>query len=408
MKLRFAMALLILLAGSPPRRAGGERIKDIVQIQGVRGNPIQGLGLVIGLAGTGDTSLPSRQMMTNILRRSGLVLNPTDLKSASIAIVMVTAELGPFDRKDSRIDVTVSAVEDASNLQGGQLVATPLLGTDEQVYAIAAGPVSIGGFAASGAAASVTKNHLTVGRIPGGAVVEKAEIASFVEDIAGQRFITLNLRNKDFTTAKRISEAINRLYADCTVAVDAGTVRVRLPEPVATQRGEQVRGPEGICVSAGRLTALPAGVESGGAGQTLGPRTDILGFIDEITRLDVQVDMPAVVVINERTGTIVVGQNVGISAVAISQGSLVVKIKESEFISQPIAPFSSAGTTERVQDTTIGIEEKEGYLIPVPNVVTVSDLARALNAIGATPRDLIAIFNALKKAGALQAKLEIM
>ena len=391
MKLRFAMVLLILLAGSPPRRASGERIKDIVQIQGVRGNPIQGLGLVIGLAGTGDTSLPSRQMMTNILRRSGLVLNPTDLKSASIAIVMVTAELGPFDRKDSRIDVTVSAVEDASNLQGGQLVATPLLGTDEQVYAIAAGPVSIGGFAASGAAASVTKNHLTVGRIPDGAVVEKAEIASFVEDIAGQRFIALNLRNKDFTTAKRISEAINRLYADCTVAVDAGTVRVRLPE--------QVRGPEGICVSAGRLTALPAG----GAGQT-----DILGFIDEITQLDVQVDMPAVVVINERTGTIVVGQNVGISAVAISQGSLVVKIKESEFISQPIAPFSSAGTTERVQDTTIGIEERQGYLIPVPNVVTVSDLARALNAIGATPRDLIAIFNALKKAGALQAKLEIM
>ena len=386
MKLRFALVLLILLAGSGV--AGGERIKDIVQIQGVRGNPIQGLGLVIGLAGTGDTSLPSRQMMTNILRRSGLVLNPTDLKSGSIAIVMVTAELGPFDRKDSRIDVTVSTVEDASNLQGGQLVSTPLLGADGQVYAISAGPVSIGGFAASGAAASVTKNHLTVGRIPGGAVVEKAEIASFVEDIGGQRFITLNLRNKDFTTAKRISEAINRLYADCTVAVDAGTVRARLPE--------QVLGPKGTCV-------LPAGVESGGAG-----KTDILGFIDEITQLDVQVDMPAVVVINERTGTIVVGQNVGISAVAISQGSLVIKIKESEFISQPIAPFSSAGTTERVQDTTIGIEEKQGYLIPVPNVVTVSDLARALNAIGATPRDLIAIFNALKKAGALQAKLEIM
>jgi flagellar P-ring protein precursor FlgI len=360
--------LALLLAGGRP--ASAERIKDIVEIQGLRGNPLQGLGLVIGLAGTGDKSLPSRQMMTNILRRSGLVLSPRDLSSGNTAVVMVTAELGPFDRKDSKIDVTVSAVEDASSLQGGQLIATPLAGVDGQVYAIAAGPVSLGGFAVEGKAASITKNHQTVGRVPSGAIVEKEEIADFVEELAGQRYITLNLTNKDFGTATRIATVINSLYADCAIPLDAGTVRICLPAQLSRQ--------------------------------------NVSAFIDEITRLEVRVDMPAVVVINERTGTIVVGERVGISSVAISQGSLVVKIKETEFVSQPIAPFSDAGTTEKVQDTTIGVNEKEGYLIPVPNLVTVSDLAKALNAIGATPRDLIAIFNALRKAGALQARLETM
>lgn len=364
-------AVLVIVAGLlAAQSASAERVKDIVDIQGVRGNPIYGTGLVIGLAGSGDSSLPSRQMMTNILRRSGLVFSPSDLNAGNTAIVMVTAELGAFDHRDSRIDVTVSSVEDASSLQGGQLVATPLYGADGQVYAVASGPVSLGGFSASGKAASVTKNHQTVGRIPGGAIVEKEETATFVENIAGENYLSLNLANEDFTTAEHISRAINRLYPDCAAAMDAGTVRIRLP-----------RG--------------------------IGPR-EVAGFIDQVGSLQVQVDSPAVVVINERTGTIVVGRHVGISAVAISQGSLVVKIKETEYVSQPIAPFSNAGTTERVPDTMIGVEEREGHLIPIPEAVTVSDLARALNAIGATPRDLIAIFNALKKAGALQAKLEIM
>ena len=347
-----------------------ERIKDIVDIQGLRGNPLTGVGLVIGLAGTGDTTVLSRQMLTNILRDSGLVLNPTDLTGGNIAVVLVTAELGPFAREGSRIDVDASAIGDAKSLQGGKLLPTPLKGLDGQVYAIAEGGISIGGWTAAGDKASITKNHQTVGRIPDGATVEKEEIATFVENIAGSRIITLNLRNVDFTTARQISQAINRNYPESAIVVDAGTIQIKVPVEIRPQ--------------------------------------DIAGFIDDITKPQVQVDVPAVVVINERTGTIVVGENVGISAVAISQGSLVVKIKESEIVSQPIAPFSDSGVTEIVQDTKIGIEEQQAYLIPVTRSVTVSELAKSINAIGATPTDMIAIFNALKKAGALQAKLVIM
>jgi len=348
----------------------GERIKDIVDIQGVRSNPLSGLGLVIGLAGTGDTTLPSRQIMANILRQAGVVLSPSDLTGGNIAVVMVTAELGPFAREGSRIDVDVSSIGDAKSLQGGMLLPTPLTGLDEQVYAVAQGGVSIGGWAAAGEKASIVKNHQTVGRIPGGATVEREEIATFVEYIAGQGVITLNLRNSDFSTAERISKVINEIHSDSAVAVDAGTIRVRVP------------------------------------GETT--KAEIASFIDDITSPQVVVDVPAVVVINERTGTIVVGENVGISAVAISQGSLVVKIRETAQVSQPTAPFSDAGRTVVVPETVPAVEEKDAYLIPMARAVTVSELAKALNAIGATPRDLIAIFNALKQAGALQARLVIM
>jgi flagellar P-ring protein precursor FlgI len=309
-------------------------------------------------------------MLTNVLRDSGIVLTPADLTSGNVAVVIVTAELGPFAREGSRLDADVSAIGDTKSLQGGMLLPTPLEGLDGQVYAVAQGGISIGGWTASGEKASITKNHQTVGRIPDGAIVEKEEIATFVESIGKHRFITLNLRNSDFSTAQRISTAINQEHNCSAVVVDAGTIKVQIPDEV-NQPG-------------------------------------IAGFVDDITKHQVKVDVPAVVVINERTGTIVVGENVGISAVAISQGSLVVKIKETEIVSQPIAPFSDSGTTEKVPETIIGVEEKEGYLIPVSKAVTVSELSKTLNAIGATPRDLIAIFNALKKAGALQAKLVIM
>ena len=368
--MRFCLTFTFAVLLSLPSIGQGERIKDIVDIQGVRGNPLYGIGLVVGLADTGDKARPSQQMLANVLSASGLVLSPQDISGGSIAIVAVTAELGPFAREGSRIDVDVSALGDAKSLQGGMLLPTPLWGLDEQVYAVAQGPVSIGGWAAAGDKASITKNHQTVGRIPAGAIVEKEEIATFIEQVAGHRFVTLNLRNIDFSTAERISRAINENYPDGSVVMDAGTIKVKVPEEVS--------------------------------------RAGIVGFIDEITSLEVEVDVPAVVVINERTGTIVVGENVGVSPVAISQGSLVVKIKEMPIISQPVAPFSDAGETKVVEDTMIGIEEKEGYLIPVSRAVTVSDLAKTLNAIGATPRDLIAIFNALKKAGALQANLVIM
>lgn len=363
-----ATSLVILLSRS---QAGlCERIKDIVDIQGVRSNPLRGIGLVIGLASTGDTTLLSRQMLTNVLRDSGIVLTPADLTSGNVAVVIVTAELGPFAREGSRLDADVSAIGDTKSLQGGMLLPTPLEGLDGQVYAVAQGGISIGGWTAAGEKASITKNHQTVGRIPDGAIVEKEEIATFVENIGKHRFITLNLRNSDFSTAQRISTAINQEHNCSAVVVDAGTIKVQIPDEV-NQPG-------------------------------------IAGFVDDITKHQVKVDVPAVVVINERTGTVVVGENVGISAVAISQGSLVVKIKETEIVSQPIAPFSDSGTTEKVPETIIGVEEKEGYLIPVSKAVTVSELSKTLNAIGATPRDLIAIFNALKKAGALQAKLVIM
>ena len=360
------LTLVLALCGSAP----GERIKDIVDIQGVRGNPLSGIGLITGLAGTGDSSLLSRQMLTNVLRDSGLVLSPSDVTGGNIAVVMISAELGPFDREGSRIDVDVSALGDAKTLQGGMLLATPLKGLDGQVYAVAQGGISLGGWAASGKQASMSKNHPTVGRIAGGAIVEKSELATFVEEAAGRRFINLYLRNNDFSTAGRIGEVINGLYPDCALVLDAGTVKVQVPDDVTRQ--------------------------------------GIIRFIDDITLLDVTVDVPAVVVINERTGTIVVGQNVGISTVAISQGSLVVKVKETAQVSQPTAPFSDAGSTEVIPESLVGVEEQDAHLIPVARSVTVSELAKTLNAIGASPRDLIAIFNALKKAGALQAKLEIM
>jgi len=316
----------------------GERIKDIVDIQGLRSNPLTGIGLVIGLAGTGDSTLPSRQMMTNIFRDAGIILSPSDLTGGNIAVVMATAELGPFARSGSRIDVDVSAIGDAKSLQGGMLLPTPLEGLDGQVYAVAQGGISIGGWTAAGQTASITKNHQTVGRIPDGAIVEKEEIATFVEHLAGQRFITLHLRNSDFSTSERISKAVNQTYPNSAVVVDAGTIMVKVPSEIN--------------------------------------QTQIAGFIDDITKEQVTVDMPAVVVINERTGTIVVGKNVGISAVAISQGSLVVKIRETAIVSQPpAAPFSDAGTTVVVPETIPVVEEKDGYLIPVSRAVTVSELA---------------------------------
>lgn len=361
-----AMLLTIVVASL----GRGERIKDIVEIQGVRSNPLSGIGLVVGLAGTGDKTLLSRQMLTNVLRDSGLVLSPSDLTGGNVAVVMVTAELGPFDREGTRIDVDVSSLGDAETLQGAMLLSTPLRGLDGQVYAVAQGGVSLGGWSATGNQATLSKNHQTVGRIPDGAMVERSELATFVEQAAGLRYLTLTLRNSDFTTAQRISDAINKVYPGISLVLDAGAVRV----------------------------GVPAEVTAAG----------IVPFIDEITLKEVTIDTPATVVINERTGTIVVGENVGISSVAIAQGSLVVKVKESAQVSQPTTPFTEGATTEVIPDTSLDVEEQNAYLIPMQRTVTVSELAKTLNAIGASPRDLIAIFNALKKAGALQAKLILM
>ena len=371
MKSRSVLLLLILL--SLIGTAQCQRIKDIVDIQGIRGNPLTGIGLVTGLTGTGDSSLPSRQMLANVLKDSGLVLSSSDFSGGNVALVMVTAQLAPFDHRGAEIKVIVSSIGDAESLQGGILLPTPLKGLDGkgldgQVYAIAHGAISIAGWTVSGDKASISKNHQTVGYAS--ATVEKEEIATFVKDIAGERFVTLNLRNVDFSTAEQIAIAINRIYPDTAAAIDAGTINVKVPGNIK--------------------------------------QAEVASFLHEITTPEVKVDMPAIVVINERTGTIVVGEKVGISSVAISQGSLTVKIRERDEVSQPTGMLIEGATTAVTPVTDLLVDEAEGILIAVPRAVTVSDLAATLNAIGATPADLIAIFHALKEAGALQAKLKIM
>lgn len=359
--------LLVLTAGF----VSAERIKDIVDIKGIRSNPLSGFGLIVGLTpGDGDGVLSAQKMLANLIKHEELNFTPNDFAKGSVAVVAITADLGPFDRVGSKIDVTVSTIGDAKSLQGGLLLATELKGLDGEVYAVAEGSVSLGGWSASGNAASVSKNHQTVGRIPSGAHVEREEISEYIDVYGADRFVTLILRNNDFSTAQRIYEVINKLYPGNVAVLDAGTIRVKIPEQIS--------------------------------------QTQVVGFIDQVTEFSVKVETPAVVVINERTGTIVVGENVGISRVAIAQGSLVVKIKETQIVSQPMANFSDAGETKVVDDTSINVEEEDAHLIPVDAVVTVAELANALNSIGATPRDLIAIFNALKKAGALHARLEIM
>jgi len=355
-------ALAALCLASPCR---GERIKDIVDIKGVRSNPLLGYGLVVGLTGTGDDSEVSRRALANILRRTGQALDPEHVKGKNIASVMVTAELPPFATAGTTIDVTVSAIGNAASLQGGTLLMTPLIGADEQVYAVAQGAISIGGFAASGEKASLSTNHATVGRIPSGATVEKEERARFI--VNGT--LSLQLKNPDFATAQRIAEAIKRVYPKHAQAVDAGTVVVLVPPELARKNSAE--------------------------------------FISKIGALEVQVDQPAVVVINERTGTIVVGENVGISIVGISIGSLSIITEEKDFVSQP-APFSRGGQTEKVTRTKIKAVEEKGPMTVMPRKVSVLELAQALNAMGLTPREIISIFQNLRQAGALQAQLKII
>jgi flagellar P-ring protein FlgI len=360
-----AMAVLAAVwASAAPARA--ERIKDIADIKGVRSNPLQGYGLIVGLNGTGDGSPISQRLMTNLLRQSGLVLDQTLISGKNIAFVTVTAELGPFSRSGTTLDVEVAAAGGASSLQGGSLLMTPLKGADGKVYAVAQGPVVLGGFSASGAKSSISQNHPTAGRIPNGATVEVEELGTFVDP---DGTLTFNLRNPDFTTAEAVRAAINAVYPASAETVDPAAVRVRVPRDTA--------------------------------------RRDVAALVDRIGNLDVKVDTPAVVIINERTGTIVVGQNVKISTVGISHGNLSIITKEKESVSQP-NPGSFRGSTEKTSETEITAIQEGGALHVMPRQVSVSDLARALNAMGLTPRDLIAIFTALKQAGALQAQLKVV
>lgn len=367
--LRRKFLIILILAGTVlggDITARGERIKDITTIKGERSNPLIGYGLVTGLSGTGDGSELSKRALASFLRKNNMAVTAADLDASNIASVIVTANLGPHDRKGEEIDVTVSTIGNASSLQGGVLLRTELKGADGRPYAVASGSVILGGYGASGQDASVTKNHTTVGRIPDGANVELEEIATIVEN--GE--ITLLLINDDHGTAERIATAINSLQPGLAFAADAGAIRVRIPKNL---KKEQING-----------------------------------FVEKLRLLEVETDQPARVVINERTGTIIVGQNVIISTVAIAHGSLTITIQEKEYVSQPGAFSGDGATTEIINRTSIKTSEKKGKFRVVPKTLTVTMLAQALNQMGLTARDIIAIFQALKQQGSLQAKLKTM
>lgn len=364
----FLVTVLVTALALPMQAANmAVRVKDITKIQGVRDNQLLGYGIVMGLAGTGDGNKATFtvQSIASMLNSFGVTVSPNDMKLKNVAAVMVTAELPPFAKSGDNIDVTVSSLGDAKSLQGGTLLFTPLKAGNGQVYAVAQGAVSIGGFSAGQGNNSVQKNHLTVARIPNGAIVEQEVPTDF--DNGG--YITWSLNKADFTTANRIANQINyRLGIPGTAqAIDGGTVRVRIP---SAYRNNQVQ------------------------------------FISIVENINVVPDMVAKIVINERTGTVVMGGDVKISTIAVSHGSLQVRISEAEFVSQPY-PFSR-GKTVVTKETDLEVNEEKATNMVFPTGANIKDLVDALNAVGATPRDIIAIVQAIKQAGALQAELEIM
>lgn len=364
MKPLHVIMIAAVLTGGFLAPARAERIKDIVTIKGERGNQLYGYGVVVGLNGTGDDSEQSRRAVASVLRRMNITFDPGEIDAANVASVFVTCELGPFDRTGQKIDVSVNTIGSASSLQGGRLLMTSLIGADGQVYATAQGAVILGGFGAAGQDATVTKGHLTSGSIPDGATVEREELAEVVQN--GE--IALLLKNPDHTTAEEIVAAVNTVWPNASHAADAGTVRVRIPPTVEKNKVNQ--------------------------------------FLNRIGHLTVEVDQPARVVINEKTGTIIVGQNVTISTVAITHGNLTIATEEKEYVSQPTGNFGDGGTTETYNRTSVKAVEKKVNMHVVAKTLTVTQLAQALNAMGLTPRDMIAIFQAIKAAGALQAELK--
>ena len=360
------LAALIVTIAAPQARATS-RIKDLANIEGVRQNQLIGYGLVVGLNGTGDTlnNIPfTKQSLQAMLERLGVNVRGQQLRTGNVAAVMVTANLPAFGTQGTRMDVTVSALGDAKSLQGGTLLVTPLLGADGNVYSVAQGSVAIAGFQAEGDAAKIVRGVPTVGRIANGAIIER-EI-DFQLNRLNQ--VRLALRNADFTTAKRIAAAINDFIGSPTAEpLDASTVQLSLPA-----------------------------------------KSDInmVALLTEIEQLQVEPDLPARVVIDERSGVIVMGRDVRVSTVAVAQGNLTVTISETPQVSQP-APFSR-GRTRVVPRTRIGVSEDGQKLALVKEGVSLQQLVDGLNALGIGPRDLIAILQAIKAAGAIQADIEVM
>lgn len=341
------------------------RIKDIADIEGVRKNQLVGYGLVVGLDGTGDGNKSefTLQSMSSMLEKMGVRVDPDDVDVDNVAAVMVTTDLPPFAKPGGRIDAIVSSISDAESLYGGTLLFTPLKGADGQVYAVAQGPLITGGFSASGADAKVQKNFPTVARIINGAVVEREIPSTFSQN----ETLSLALRSPDFTTVSRVAEAINMaLYDRVARTPDSGTIEIKVPE------------------------------------NYLGNLVELITLIEG---LNITPDSVAKVVINERTGTVVIGRDVRITTIAIAHGNLSVAIKETADVSQPL-PFSRRGRTVVTSDTDISVEEERGKLMLIESGVSIGELVRALNALGVSPRDLITIFQSLRASGALQAELE--
>ena len=349
--------------------ANAARIKDIADIKGVRQNQLVGYGLVVGLEGTGDSddALFTIQSLASLLEKMGVTVQPDDIDDVeNVAAVMVTTDLPAFASQGSRIDVLVSSIGDAENLQGGTLLFTPLKGADGSVYAVAQGPVSTGGFAVSGNSGDqVQKNFPTVGRVVGGGLVEQEIHSNFNQKDS----LTLVLHEPDFTTASRVAQAINRaFYSQLAQTENAGSIQVSVPE---NYLGNTVQ------------------------------------FVTMIESLGVTPDMVSKVVVNERTGTVIMGENVRIATIAIAHGNLSIQIDESQNVSQPL-PFSRGGQTVVTPESDIVVQEGKNPIFLVESGVSIGEVVKALNALGVSPRDLIAIFQALKAAGALQAELEII
>ena len=349
-------------------QAHAVRIKDIADIKGVRENQLVGYGLVVGLNGTGDSddAIFTIQSFVSMLERMGVTVQPEDIEIDNVAAVMVTTDLPAFARTGSRIDVLVSSIGDAADLQGGTLLFTPMKAADGQVYAIAQGPISTGGFVAGTRSGSgVQKNFPTVGRVVNGALIEKEIATNFNQ----KKLLTLTLHKADFTTASRVAQAINiAFYKQIARTHDAGTIEVKVPDKY---------------------------------------KGNIVSLVTMIERLGVTPDTVSKIVINERTGTVIMGENVRISTIAIAHGNLSIEVKEDLNVSQPL-PFSRGGQTVVTPESAVQVQEGNNPIFLVESGVSIGEVVKALNALGVSPRDLIAIFQALKAAGALQAELEII
>lgn len=357
----FLPLIALLLSTATPAFAAS-RVKDIAMVSGARDNQLIGYGLITGIAGDGDKNpVYTLQTVANFLQRFGMNVPAATLSAKNVAAVMVTADISAFKKNGSRVDVTVSSIGDAKTLQGGILLQTPLLGADGKIYAVAQGAISLGGISAGNEGASVQKNHPTVAQIIGGGIVER-EIPT---EIVRNDSVELILRDPDFTSSARLAAAINQSFTNSSEALDSTTVRVKVPEVA---------------------------------------RNSVIDFLARVEAIELDPDMPARIVINERTGTIVATSRIRISSCAVSHGNITITIANTLDVSQP-NPLSQTGQTVVTPRTDTKVTEQQGRLVTLPDLPTVEKVASNLNSLGVTPRDMMAIFQAMKQAGALHAEL---